>query len=181
MAVTTPQLEEPIYKPQEMAAPPMATGMQAQPLPAQAGYVSKAGAGAYIANNVLQGWLKGREINAQRNLQKAQQQIAGSDYAYQTVAQHYNDLLRAGKAENDPEVLKAKTAAQAAWDAKLQVMGKYAGADQQQPKKKGVKAKAEGGFEKMFGQIQPQMIARASLNALQQAGPQGLGLTPQDR
>lgn len=180
MAVQTPQLEEPVYQPQ-MAAPPMPQGQQAQVLPAQAGFVSKAGAGAYIANNVLQGWLQGRKVKAERNLQRAQTQLAGADYAYQTVAQNYNSLLKQGKSENDPEVQKAKQAAMSAWQAKLGVMQQYA--IPQQPAKKTAKQKVAGGFGQIFGKsgVTPELIAQTSLQVLKSSPPPGLGLSPQDQ
>ena len=180
MPVQTPQLEEPVYQPQ-MAAPPMPQGQQAQVLPAQAGFVSKAGAGAYIANNVLQGWLQGRKVKAERNLQRAQTKLAGADYAYQTVAQNYNSLLKQGKSEDDPEVQKAKQAAMSAWNAKLNVMQQYT--MPAQPAKKTAKQKVAGGFGQMFGKsgVTPELIAQTSLQVLKSSPPPGLGLSPQDQ
>jgi hypothetical protein len=179
--IQTPQIEQPVYQPAQMAVPPQPQGQPSQVLPAQAGYVSKAGAGAFVANNILQGYLKGREVKQQRELAKAQNQMQGADYAYQTLAQNYNDMLRNGKQENDPEVQKAKQAASSAWQAKLQIMGQYA--TPTEDKKKGAKQKVEGAFSNIFGKagVTPQMIPQAALQVLQNSPPPGLGLTPQDR
>jgi hypothetical protein len=181
--VQTPQIEQPVYQPAQMAVPPQPQGQPSQVLPAQAGYVSKAGAGAFVANNILQGYLKGREVKQQRELAKAQNQLQGADYAYQTLAQNYNDMLRSGKQENDPEVQKAKQAASSAWQAKLQIMGQYATPADDKSHKKGAKQKVEGAFANIFGKsgVTPQMIPQAALQVLQNSPPPGLGLTPQDQ
>ena len=113
---------------------------QAQPaqvLPTQAGYVPKAGAAVFVANSVLDGWLKGRQVRAENQLRKAQTQVQGADYAYKALSDNYNNLLRSGKGETDPEVQKAKQAAVAAWQAKLNVMQQYA--MPQEPQKKTAK------------------------------------------
>lgn len=178
----------PVYQPQAPAAAPGLPMEKAQPLPAQAGYVSKGGAAAYVADGILQGWLKGREYRKQQELAKAQNQLSGADYTYQTMAQNYNNMLRMGKDDKDPEVQKAKAAASNAWQAKLNVMQQYAMPEEQKGgEKKGLKQKVEGGLGhfagQMFGKagIQPQMIPQASLAILRSSPPPGLGLTLEDK
>ncbi len=75
MAVQTPQLNVPVYQPKDMAQAPALETPTAQALPPQAGFVSKAGAASYVASNILNGWLKGREHAQQQALAKAQNQV----------------------------------------------------------------------------------------------------------
>lgn len=204
MPVKTPELEEPVYQPQQMAAPPMPTGQQAQPLPPQAGYVSKAGAGAYIANSVLQGWLKGREINAQRNLQKAQSEMG---YWDRTVREKVNQANQARMmtyqlpatlpdGKPNPDYLKAKAVAERAasdashaYQGSLAAQAKYMAPAPGGEKKKGGGKGGEKGKEpsiwaKITGQMNPQMIPQAALTLAQQSAQQGqvpgMGPTPQE-
>jgi hypothetical protein len=183
MAVETPELQMPVFQPQQMAAPPQQPTQPSQTLPTSAGYVSKAAAGAYVANNLLQGWLRGREYAQQANISKAKQQLSGADYTYQTMAKNYNDLLRSGKAETDPSVQQAKDAASRAWQAKLNVMQQYATPEQQTGQKKTTGQRIKGGLSKTFGKggLTPELIPQASLAVLRQSPPPGLGLTAEDK
>lgn len=185
MAVETPQLNVPVYQPKDMAVAPAQQNTPPQVLPAQAGFVPKSGAAAYVASNILDGWMKGREHAQQMALAKAQNQVQGADYAYQTMAKNYNDLLKQGISENDPEVQKAKQGAVEAWNAKLNVMGQYAIPDKNDKshKKEGAKAKTEGIFSHIFGKagVTPEMIPQASLAILKSSPPPGLGLTTEDK
>lgn len=185
MAVNTPQLDVPVYQPKDMAVAPAQQNAPPQVLPAQAGFVSKGGAAAYVASNILDGWMKGREHAKQQELAKAQNQVQGADYAYSTMSKNYNDLLKQGKPENDPEVQKAKQGAVEAWNAKLNVMQQYAIPDKNDKshKKEGVKGKTEGIFSHIFGKggITPEMIPQASLAILKGSPPPGLGLSTEDK
>lgn len=186
MAVETPQLSFQTYQPKDMAQAPPVQGPSLQQEQATApnglAFISKTGAAAYVANNILQGWLQGRAIKKQKELAKAQNQVQGADYTYQTMAQNYNSLLKSGKAEADPEVQKAKQSAVDAWHAKLNVMQQYA-IPEDTGQKKSVGKKAEGILSNVFGKggIQPEMIPQASLAVLRNAPPPGLGLSVDDQ
>ncbi len=182
MAVQTPQLNVPVYQPKDMAQAPALETPTAQALPPQAGFVSKAGAASYVASNILNGWLKGREHAQQQALAKAQNQVQGANYTYSVVAQHYNDLLKQGKKDTDPDVQKAKQAAVEAWNNNLNVMQRYSGADSYQ-KPKGAKAKTQNWLGQHFGRagITPELLPKASLALLRSQPPPGLGLTAEDQ
>jgi hypothetical protein len=182
MAVKTPQLDVTPYQAMEAPPPPVPEMPTNNPLPTSAGYVSKAGAGAFIASNIINGYLKGRQHAAEVKQQKADQQIKGADYTYKTMADNYNQMLRSGKAETDPDVMKAKEAANAAWQASLSVKGQYV-MPQDDKKPKGAKQKTEGFLKGVFGKegIQPHVIPAAALAALKQAPPPGLGLSLEDK
>jgi hypothetical protein len=179
--VKTPELNVSAYQPME-PPPPLPQMPTNNQLPTSAGYTSKAGAGAFIFSNIIDGYLKGRQHAQQVQQQKADQEIRGTEYTYQTMAQNYRDLLKNGKAENDPEVLKAKQAATAAWQASLDVKAKYT-LPQDDQKKKGAKEKTEGIFKGIFGKegIQPHFIPAAALAALKSSPPPGLSLSPEDK
>jgi hypothetical protein len=186
MAVETPQLNVPIYQPKDMAqAPPASQSVVSPPqvLPAQAGFVPKSGAAAFVASSILDGWMRGREHAQQQALVKAQNQVQGADYTYATMAKNYNDLLKEGKQENDPQVMKAKQAAAEAWQSKLNVMQQYAMPEGGKDGKKSKKEKTEGIFSHIFGKsgITPEMIPEASIAILRNAPPPGLGLSPEDK
>lgn len=180
--VKTPQLDVQAYQPMEAPPPPVPEMQTNNPLPTSAGYVSKAGAGAFIASNIINGYLKGRQHAAEVKQQKATQQIQGADYTYKAMAENYNNLLRSGKNETDPEVQKAKAAAGEAWQASLSVKAQYV-MPQDDGKKKGVKQKTEGILKGVFGKegIQPHVIPAAALAALKTSPPPGLGLSLDDK
>jgi len=201
MAVKTPELEEPVYQQQQMAAPPMPTGQQAQPLPPQAGYVSKAGAGAYIANSVLQGWLKGREIATQRNLQKAQTELGSWDrmvrekvaQANQARQMTYQAPPTLPDGKPNPDYLKAKAVADQAASDMTQAYNGYLAAQkkyampEQKPKGKGGKgagAKEAMGnwFSQAFGKgaTEAHIVPQMALAMAEKTGPPGYGPTPQE-
>jgi hypothetical protein len=115
--VKTPQLDVQAYQPQDMQPPPAPEIKTNNPLPQSAGFVPKSGAAAFVASNILDGYMKGREHKQQVELQKAKQKIQGVDYTYKTMAENYNNLLRTGKPETDPEVQKAKQFAMQAWNS----------------------------------------------------------------
>lgn len=181
MPVKTPELDVKAYQPME-APPPVPEMPTNNPLPTSAGYVSKGGAGAFIASNIINGYLKGRQHAAEVKQQKATSQIAGADYTYKTMADNYNQLLRNGKSETDPDVQKAKQAANEAWQASLGVKAQYV-MPQDDGKKKGVKEKTEGILKGVFGKegIQPHVIPAAALAALKTSPPPGLGLSLEDK
>lgn len=199
MAVKTPELEEPVYAQQQQAAgavPPMAQGEQAQQLPPGAGFVSKGGAAAYVANSVIDGWLKGRQIAAVRNMQTAQNEISTTKHAYDVLAQNYKNIAMQ-KGEDSPEARQAYQTAAQNWNEYNQVRAKYAIPDKGSKPQKGSSSsttgpgKAKGdGFKgalgnwagQMFGKsgVQPHMFAEAALK-MAENNPEGLALDQHDR
>lgn len=161
----------------------MPRGMDAQVLPPQAGFVSKAGAGAFIANNLLQGWLKGREIRAQREMQKAQTEVAGAEGVYKMASNNYQQVLMSGKDANSDEAKSAYQNLVTAYNQRIGTYQKYvAPAEPEKGTKKSVKQKVEGGFGQLFGKsgITPQLIGQAALQVAK-SSPPPQGLTPENQ
>lgn len=70
--------------------------MAGQPLPPSAGWVSKSGAGAYIASNILTGWMAGKHMAEQRRLERARAQVSGARQLYDTANQAYQNAVQQG-------------------------------------------------------------------------------------
>lgn len=198
MPVQTPQLEEPVFgggiATQQSAAeatPAGPTGSTPQALPPGAGFVSKKGAGAYVANSIINGWLKGRQEASVHNMQNAQNELGTAKHAYDVIAQNYKNVAEQ-KGEDSPEAQKARQTAVAVWNQYNQTRAKYAFPEDQGKQgsgKSGGKGKGEqfkgalGHWAgQMFGKsgVQPQMFAEMAIKQAQN-NPEGLDLDQQDR
>lgn len=205
MPVQTPQLEEPVFgggiATQQSAAeatPAGPTGSTPQALPPGAGFVSKKGAGAYVANSIINGWLKGRQEASVHNMQNAQNELGTAKHAYDVIAQNYKNVAEQ-KGEDSPEAQKARQTAVAVWNQYNQTRAKYAFPEDQG--KQGKQGSGKGGGKsggkgkgeqfkgalghwagQMFGKsgVQPQMFAEMAIKQAQN-NPEGLDLDQQDR
>ena len=180
MAFQTPQLEEPVYQPQ-MQAPPMAEGVPNQNPPSTAaGFVPKAGAYAYVANGILDGWLQGRKIAAERQMQHAQKELGSlwSNYADQ---RNQWRAIATEKGPNSPEAQRAYQDATVSWDAYNSGRAKYVMPPEtdEKGKKKGVGAKIKHGAANAFGlNITPELFAQQAIK-MAAGHPEGLYLSPE--
>jgi len=158
-----PLIMDPIPLPKEdpNAVKPVEQREQSQPLPRDAGYVSKAGAGAFLADQVLKGWMAGRDQAVQRKVKAAREDVQGAQTAYDVISQQWKNYIDSGgdrnpgqklqqyiaqhgggenakDLQNDPEFQKLKQGYQlqqgmvSTWDDYINTAKKYSGADQQE-------------------------------------------------
>ena len=165
-----PQLDQPG---QQQAQNPLCTPA-AQPQ-AGMGWVKPAGAAAYVASQLLTGWMAGRQQAQQKKLENARMDIQGAKTAYDVTAQAYQDHIDQGLDPNNPEDKKkldaSKMAVSAAWTNYLDRAQKYSVPDEGgKPKKKGGKEKVHDAF---MGQ-DPQMYVDSSLKILRSGGAPAL-------
>lgn len=162
-----PQLDQ--NSAQNPVVPPAAKPMEGM------GYVKPAGAGAYVASQILTGWMAGRQEAQKRKLDQAKTSVVGAKTAYDITAQNYQNLVDQGLDPNDPESKQkldsAKMAVSHAWTNYLDNAQKYSTPDEGgKPKKKGAKQTAHD----MFMGHDPQMFLDSSLNVLRQSGAPAL-------
>lgn len=154
---------------------------QAQRMPPGAGFMPKGGQIAYIANNMLQGWMAGRHLKAERELNRAKNDVIQSRSIYDTLADTYQKNIEAGKSKDDPEMQKMGKAITAAWNNYVNTADKYTQPDEQAQgkKKRSLGAKIGGGVKKAFmGNTEPEMFRSAAVNLLRQSGPPVLKQEP---
>jgi lysozyme len=191
---------DPLPVPEEapvQAQPAQIQAMAGQPLPPSAGWVSPAGAGAYIASNLLTGWMAGKHVAEQRKLEKARTQVQGAKSVFDAMNQQYQDMVAQGlvptqmdptqplsqkqveqRAKQDPaqtaRIDQAKKNVNTAWQSYLAVAQQYAFPEGGE--KKGIK-----GFGQRVGREftaqQPEMFAQASLNVLKGMDPTSAAFT----
>lgn len=189
MPVNTPQLQEATFdlgaSQQQAAAAtaPMASGATAQQLPQGAGFVHKSGAAAYVANSIIDGWLKGRQIAAVKNMQQAQNELGSMKNIYDDQAQRYKAAVMQG-GETSNEAVQAKKDAVVAWNNYNQVRQKYVTPDSGKDGGKGKKSggdKFKGAMGNMFGKsgVTPHLFPQLALQATKD-NPPNLSLSPQE-
>lgn len=170
--------------------PASVQAMAGQPLPPSAGWVSPAGAGAYIASNMLTGWMAGRHFGEQRKLEKAKQQVVGAKNVFDAVKSQYDDIvakegttmqldpsqpLDAGKAAR---LNQARQNVQHAWANYLDTAQQYAFPEGEE--KKGVKGFGQRLGREFTGQ-QPELFARKSIDVLRAMDPTSAAMTSEDQ
>lgn len=144
----------------------------AQQVPRGAGFASAPARMAFVANNVLTGWLAGRHIKQERELNKAKQEVVSSKSIYDTLAQTYSENIESGKSKDDPEMKKLAGNISAAWNNYLNTADKYSSPeDEGKGKKKSAGARIAGGVKKAFmGNVDPEMFRKGSINILRKSG-----------
>jgi hypothetical protein len=158
--------------PQPGQNPPVPPAAQPQ---AGMGWVSKSGAGAYLASNILTGWMAGRNFAQQRKLDKARMDVVGAKTAKQVADQNYMNLIDQGAPDEkaNPEEKKAYQdklnaaviAVNAAKEHELNVSERYAFPDDGGQKKSKGK-KIESGLHNAFMGQDPELFAKSSLELL---------------
>lgn len=153
---------------------------QAAQLRPGAGFMPKTGQIAYIANNLLQGWMAGRHIQAEKKLNKAKEDVNQSRGIYDSLAGVYSQNLESGKSKDDPEMQALSKNITSAWTNYVNTADKYTGpADDGKGKKKGLGARVAGGAKKaLMTNTDPEMYRSASVNLLRQTGPPVLQQEP---
>src|SRR6185437_8375944 len=131
------------------------------------GATSKAGGVAYIADKFLKGWMAGRYMGQERQMQQARQQVADARTTVDVAGQAYQTLKSQGKDDNDPEVARAKTALKSAWSNYLGIAEKYVTPEQGQ-KKPGVGKRVK---DAMSGGSGPHLFLQSSLGVLKNVDP----------
>lgn len=183
MAVQPAQLDPlPIPQQDQNTAPNPPVPPPAQPQPGM-GWVKGSGAAAYVASNILTGWMAGTHAKQQRKLDEAKQDIVGAKTAYDVTAQNYQNLVDQGLDPNKPEdaqkLQAAKTAVNAAWSNYLDRGQKYSVPGDEGGKKK--KKDIKGGLHDAFMGKDPQFFVDSSLQILRKSGPPALSYgTSQD-
>ncbi len=144
---------------------------KAQQVPYGAGWASKGGQAAYIANNILTGWMAGRHVKAEKELNKAKQEVTSAKSIYDTIAQQYSQNIESGKAKDDPEMKKLAENATAAWGNYVNIADKYS-APEEGKNKKGEKKGAGDKIKQMFGMdVDPEFFRKTSVDVLRKSGP----------
>ena len=146
---------------------------QASQLPRGSGFAPKSGQIAYIANNLLTGWMAGRHIQAEKKLNKAKEDVNQSRSIYDTLASQYSENISAGKSKDDPEMQKLRGNITAAWTNYVNTADKYTSPeDDGKGKKKSLGARIGGGAKKaLMTNTDPELYRSASINILKQSGP----------
>jgi hypothetical protein len=154
MAVDTPQLRLDPYQSQvPLVQIPQQDLQPGQPLPQQAGYMGKAGSAASIADNVLKGFMRGRQVAEQKKAQQAGYAIDLSQKNETNAWNTYQDALRTGQAKQGDENDPAYKAYLQAHHATSQTMEKVAIPEEKPKGQKGQKKKADDDNQpKSFGQ-----------------------------
>lgn len=143
-------------------------------LPPYAGWVPKSGAGAFVADQILTGWMAGRHMAQERKLSQAKQNVVGARDIYSQAAESYKNLVDQGLDPNKPEdaqrIDQAKKNVVYAWNHYLDIAGAYSKPDEKAGKQpKGSKVKK--GLHDMFMGQDPQFFVDSSLQALRSQGP----------
>lgn len=144
-----------------------------QPLPVQAGYMGKAGAIGSLTDNVVKGYLRGRNIAEQKKHEQANYAIDLSQKNEQNAWQTYQDALRTGKAKPGDENDAAYKAYLQAHHATSQTMEKVMIPEDKPKGQKGQKKKADddnqpksfGEKLKDFMQANPHFIPQLAITA----------------
>ena len=159
--------EAPQITPQPAPIPQNLTGPDIHPR--QPGATSTAGGVAYVADKFLKGWMAGRYMGQERQMQQARQQISDARTTVDVAGQAYQALKSAGKPDSDPEVQKAKTALTSAWSSYLQMAEKYV-TPQPQPgqKKPGFGSRMK---QALGGGGTPHIFLQSSLDVLKKVDP----------
>lgn len=146
---------------------------QASQLPRGAGFAPKSGQIAYIANNLLTGWMAGRHIQAEKKLNKAKENVNQSKGIYDSLASTYSESIASGKSKDDPEMKKLAGNITAAWTNYVNTADKYTSPeDDGKGKKKSLGARIGGGAKKaLMTNTDPELYRSASINILKQSGP----------
>lgn len=146
---------------------------QASQVPRGAGFAPKSGQIAYYAHNILQGWMAGRHIQAEKKLNKAKEDVTQSQSIYNTLADVWTKNLQAGKTADDPEMQKLSKDIGAAWTNYVNTADKYTSPpDDGKNKKKSLGARIGGGAKKaLMTNTDPELYRSASINILRQSGP----------
>ena len=174
MPVQPQQLDPlPIPQPQEQQAENPAVPPAAKPQEGM-GWVKPSGAGAYVASQILTGWMAGRHVAQQRKMDTAKQNVVGAKTTYDVVADSYKSLIDQGlgnsdKPEDKQKLEAAKTAASHAWDNYLNVAQKYSTPDDDGQKKSKGKKFEKGVHDAFMGQ-DPQFFLDSSLKVLRNTG-----------
>ena len=93
-----PQLDQPGQ--QQAQNPPVPQAAQPQ---AGMGWVKPKGAAAYVASQILTGWMAGRQHAQQKKLENARMDIQGAKTAYDVTAQAYQNVVDQGIDPEDPK------------------------------------------------------------------------------
>lgn len=146
---------------------------EAQQVPRGAGYAGRTGSIAYLANNILQGWMAGRHAKAEKKLNQAREDVRQSRSIYDTLADVYQRSIESGKAKDDPEMQKLSKDIMSAWTNYVNTADKYTKpAEEAQGKKRSLGAKIGGGIKKgLMTNTDPELYRSASVNILRQSGP----------
>jgi hypothetical protein len=162
-----PSFIDPIPLPEKPQPDVTETRQMQQPpqgLPTEAGYVSKAGAGAYIGTQILQGWLAGTKVKRDRQHQAAVDDVKQAKTAYDVIAGKWQDYISSGGDKNGEEGKKLQEALVSTWDDYTHTAVKYAkGGDptaqgQEGQKKQGAMGKVGGALKKGLGVGQPEVL-----------------------
>lgn len=123
------------------------------PLPVQAGYMGKAGSAASIGDQILKGFLRGRNVAEQKKQQQAGYAIDLSQRNETEKWQTYQDALRTGQAKPGDETNQAYKDYLQAHDATSRTMEKVAIPKDKPKGQNGQKKKADDDNQpKSFGQ-----------------------------
>ncbi len=149
--------------------------------------MSKKGAAAYVANGIIDGWLKGRQIAAVHNMQTAQNELGSLFRSYQNDATKYQQLAVDPKANPDA-VKQAHGDAVGSWNRYNQARANYIIPDKTKggegKKSKGDQFKgALGGWaSKTFGKggVEPHLFAEMAVKSAMN-NPEGLDPTPEQK
>lgn len=130
---------------------------------------------AFLGDSLLRGFMRGKEQSEQVKVYKANRLMQGFQSAYDTAKRRMLELAKNGDTTSK-EYLDAKAAADAAWQAKIQMYGNYMGADK--GKGKGKKSKSGGQSDgeqenplTMLQSKDPHEQARGWLAITKQSGP----------
>lgn len=111
----------------EITAPPQRPPEQTQQpqAPKVAGKGSGMATAAFGLDSILRGYMRGREQANQQKAYKAKQLSDGLQYAYETAAQQYVEMVRSGADPNSEQVKRADMAQRAAYQSLMQMRGNY--------------------------------------------------------
>src|SRR6266404_654341 len=135
-------------------------------------YGGKTGSAAYLADNVLRGWLAGTKLGRERQEKKMADEVGAAKIGLDYIGNAYRSAVESG---DKASIAEAKKALDKAWDSYLTHAEKYAIPDEAvdaktgKPKKPGIGSKIKEGF---MGGPQPHIqIAHAAIAALRKTDP----------
>lgn len=138
------------------------------------GQISKVGAVAGVLDNVLRGYMRGKqEYNAQQ-IMKTKAKTDNLQNAYNQSAATLYSMAQSGVNPNSPEYKQALSAVQGSWDALQDWVGQHVNDDDGGKKKK---SKSKGGDQKQSDPLMdlrsndPNVRAKAMFQIQQKMGP----------
>jgi hypothetical protein len=157
-------------QPSVQTSEPRQNDMQAPPQMPPVYYGGKTGGAAYLADNVLKGWLSGVKMGHERKAQQMSQEVSSAKTGLDLLGQAYNAAQESGDAKR---ITETKAALSEAWSDYLNKAEKYAMPEPTKGGKKSAASKVGGFLKEGFGGGEnPHLnIAHSTLDILRKTDP----------